>query len=70
MDQNYNSALRKLNDCAGIDIYVMDHTEIMDEIKNDGIQKPEKIRPWILNLCRLDSKISIENFSEAKNVQF
>lgn len=43
-----NSALRKLNDCAGIDIYVMDHSEIMDEIKNDGIQKPEKIRPWIL----------------------
>ena len=44
-----NSALRKLNDCAGIDIYVMDHSEIMDEIKNDGIQKPEKIRSWILD---------------------
>ena len=27
----------------------MDVTEIMDEIKNDGIDKPEKIRPSISN---------------------
>ena len=40
-------ALRKLDDTKGISIYVMDLTEIMDEIKNDGIEKPEKIRMWV-----------------------
>ena len=41
---NHTSALRKLNEAPGIELFVMDHVEIMDEIKNDGIERPEKIR--------------------------
>merc|ERR1719410_3118621 len=37
-------ALRKLNDCRSIELYVMDYSDIMDEVKNDGLERPEKNR--------------------------
>ena len=54
---NHTSALRKLNEAPGIELFVMDHVEIMDEIKNDGIERPEKIRLSGHNFLFFDPQI-------------
>ena len=47
----------------------MDYSDIMDEVKNDGLERPEKNRLWVQNsfLIPLDWLIS-DFFQKKQNV--